>query len=134
MTPAPATGQRDSIIALVDYVFTQGDPTPWELAELRGNLPEAFRNLASLFLNIRLILRWRDFGVSHSNVEVRPGASAEAITLAIRVYSPQELQPVLERALGHAGFMNIMYTDQPGAMGGYLYATATPQLIQHLRS
>jgi hypothetical protein len=133
MTPAPATGQRDSIVALVDYIFAQGDPTPWELAELRGNLPEAFRNLASLFLNIRLTLRWRGFGVSHSGVEVRPGASAEAITLAIRVYSPQELRPVLEHALGHAGFMNIMYTDQPGAMGGYLHVTATPQLIQRLQ-
>ncbi|HKX73614.1 MAG TPA: hypothetical protein VJM32_06345 [Candidatus Saccharimonadales bacterium] len=134
MTPAPASEQRDSILALVDYVFTQGEPLPWELAELRGNLPDAFRSLASLFLNVRLTLRWRGFGVSHSGVEVRPGASAEAITLAIRVYDPQEMRPVLERAFGHAGFMNIMYADQPGAMGGYLHVTATPQLIQNIRS
>lgn len=120
--------------ALVDYVF-EAEPSPGELEDRRRALPSILAMLASLFLNIRLMLRWQGFGVSHSSVQIVQGPSAEAVILEVRVYNEAELRPLVERGLARAGFMQIGYRNERlDGMGGWVTATAPPQLLTRLRN
>jgi hypothetical protein len=119
---------------LVDRVFALDEPTPAALEECLGALPDGYQSLVSLFLNLRLILRWRVFGVSHANVRVESDHDAGALQLEVRVYDPESMEQPVRYGLERAGFINIGYRDMHGGMGGWVVATAPIVLIKQMQS
>lgn len=125
---------RGAVAALVDYVFADNDPTPEKLEEHRRTLPGEYWNLVSLFLNTRLMLRWRGFGVAHANIRLIGDAGpGERARLELRMYDPLGQLDIVKFGLRRAGFDDIRYLDESGGMGGNLRATATLELVQRLQ-
>lgn len=119
--------------ALADCVFATADPTPEELEKLNRTLPDGYVGLVSLFLNLRLVLRWQGFGVKHTSIEVGEPTPNGAVPVSIRVFDPSSTREPIRHALEHSGFFSINWRDGRTAMGGWLTATATAPLVQRLR-
>lgn len=124
---------RRMLDELVDYLFADAEPTPEELEVRREAFPPERLNLAGLFLNLRLMVRWREFGVGHLNIKVRGEEVPGVVTLGVRVFDPLDSQEVIEHGLRRAGFINISYQDELGGMGGWIDATAPRELVQRLQ-
>lgn len=122
-----------AVDALVSYVFADGEPTPRELDKRRDALPDTHLNLANLFLNLRLMVRWREFGVSHSGIEVRDTAESDFINFQVRIYDQAGTEAIIRYGLRRAGFTHITYQDAYSGTGGWLFATAPAPLVRRLQ-
>lgn len=117
---------------LADYLFAVDEPTPEGLEQLRRRL-SGYESLASLFLNLRLTLRWRGFGVTHSSIAMQPLTAIGTVPFKIRAYDPASMEAPFRRVLTRAQFLYVSYSDEAIGMGGWVTATASAPLVQRLR-
>jgi len=116
---------------LADFLFAAEEPHRDELDKLRRTLPMGYERLVSLLLNLRLALQWRGFGVTHTSINL-DSATLAGVPLRIRVFDPEIMQDPIWHALTRCGFRNVGYREDRVGSGGWVTATAPPELLERL--